>query len=307
MKRLLRRMLIRMLTRILPPLLRRRAAHIPDPMWRGCVARLPYLRRLPPADLQRLKNLSEILLDTHTLTGAGGFEVTDEIAVSIAAQACLPALNLTLDQYEDMAGIIVYPSEFIVPFAEVDEAGVMHEWREPISGEAIEAGGAVILSWEDVEPAALHDSGYNVVIHEFAHKIDMRDGMANGCPPFLPEFHAGLQPRQWQQAFSAAYADFTQRAAALETQLEARFASGFDPDAAEHAALSAAPPAGLPLDSYAAHHPAEFFAVASEAFFVRPLPLAKAYPELYRLLAAYYRQQPLDKRQAACQEKKEKC
>src|SRR3569832_2443430 len=122
----------------------------------------------------------------------------------------------------------------------------------------------------------------------------MRDGGANGCPPFLPRFHAGLNARHWQQSFSSAYADFSARVDALETQLQAEFSDSFDPDDADHAAYYASLAASLPLDPYAARHPAEFFAVASEAFFVRPTPLAAAYPEIYRLLAAYYRQNPLN-------------
>jgi Mlc titration factor MtfA (ptsG expression regulator) len=256
-------------------------------MWKNCVERLSFLQRLPAEDLDRLKVLCETLLDRKTFNGASGLELTDEIAVMIAVQACLPVLNLTLDLYDDMAGIIVYPSEFIVPHAETDDAGVMHEWHAPVSGEAIEAGGAVILSWEDVED--MESPGYNVVIHEFAHKIDMSGGVANGCPPFLASYHDGIDASHWQQTFSAAYEDFLARVEAIDGRLP----EDFDPDdplqVEEYDDLYAE----LPLDPYASRHPAEFFAVASEAFFVLPQPLAASYPGVYRLLARYYRQDPL--------------
>src|SRR5690606_2306819 len=131
---------------------------------------------------------------------AGGLEPSDRMAALIAVQAALPVLNLDLALYDDMATIIVYPSAFIVPFSEVDEDGVVHEWQEPLAGEALHAGGAVVLSWEDIEDQG---DGCNVVIHEFAHKIDMANGDANGSPPFLAAFHRGLSPARWQEEFSA--------------------------------------------------------------------------------------------------------
>lgn len=269
-------------------ILQRDKPRIPDSLWRSCTARLSFLKRLSADDLNRLKLLCETLLAKKTFTGAGGLELTDEIAVLIAVQACLPVLNLTLDLYDDMAGIIVYPSEFIVPRTEMDEAGVMHEWRAPVSGEAIDAGGAVVLSWEDVEESDA--PGYNVVIHEFVHKIDMNDGEANGCPPFLAKYHAQIKPQFWQQAFSEAYEDFVRRVDLLDSQMPADFDIHDSGHASQYDNLFAT----LPLDPYGADHPAEFFAVASEAFFVLPEPLAATYPDVYRLLAQYYRQDPLE-------------
>ena len=258
---------------------------IPEPLWRESLVRLPFLQRLAPNDLDRLKDLSETLLDRKTFTSAAGFELTDEKAVLIAVQAAVPVLNLNLDLYADMAGIIVYPSAFVVPQQEMDEAGVIHEWRQPVSGEAIDAGGAVVLSWEDAEDRSA--PGYNVVIHEFVHKIDMADGSANGCPPFLAAFHADIDRAEWRQVFSAAYADFLARVEAVEAQLEEALENESSDAYCDDAF------ADLPFDPYAAEHPAEFFAVASEAFFVLPDPLAADYPEVYRLLSRYYRQDPL--------------
>jgi Mlc titration factor MtfA (ptsG expression regulator) len=269
--------------------LHRSKPEIPDLLWRASVDRLPFLQRMPAGDLARLRSLSETVLATKTVTAAGELELTDEIAVLIAAQAGLLVLNLTTELYNDMAGIIVYPSAFIVPMSEIDEAGVVHEWREPLSGEAVHAGGAVVLSWEDIETAQNPDAAHNVVIHEFAHKIDMAQGSANGFPPFLSGYHDNLKPREWQEIFSSAYADFCVRVDALEGRLP----DDFDPDNPVDAQRYDAVFATLPMDPYAATHPAEFFAVASEVFFVQPRPLAFAYPDVYRLLTGYYRQDPL--------------
>ncbi|HYD79692.1 MAG TPA: M90 family metallopeptidase [Paucimonas sp.] len=256
---------------------------IPDTLWRSAVSDLPFLERLSDEDLARLKEACETFLHRKSVSGAAGLDISDEIAVAIAIQACLLVLNLTLDLYDDMPGVIVYPSEFIVPRSEVDEAGVVHEWEEPLAGEALDAGGAVVLSWEDVEQGDALGEGYNVVIHEFAHKIDMGRGAANGCPPFLPAFHRDISPREWQHVFSEAYADFSRRVDHLERQA-AR---------AVRASRSESWANELPLDPYAASNPAEFFAVASEAFFLTPEYLAEDYPDVYRLLACYYRQETL--------------
>jgi len=268
-------------------LLSRRKPEIPPALWQSCLERLPFLDRLSPDDLRRLKSLCEDLLGRKTFTGAAGFELTDEVAVLIAAQAALPVLNLTLDLYDDMAGIIVYPSAFMIPQSEMDEAGVVHEWREPASGEAVHGGGAVVLSWEDAQESDA--PGYNVVIHEFTHKFDMARGAANGCPPFLGEFHRDIATAHWKKEFSRAYEDFTRRV----DERDALLPADFDDSRPEHADLYDEMFGDLPLDPYAARHPAEFFAVASEAFFVLPEPLAEDYPEVFRLLSLYDRQDPM--------------
>jgi hypothetical protein len=275
-------------------LLRRPAPEIPEALWRDALQAMPFLERLNDEESSRLRALSSQFLARHRVGGAAGFALSDGIVTQIAAQACLPVLNLTLDLYEDMAGVIVYPSAFVVRRAEVDEAGVVHEWDAPMAGEALDAGGAVVLSWEDAREDQDWDDGCNVVIHEFVHKIDMRGGTANGCPPFLPAFHQGLSPQQWKSAFSAAYDDFCRRVDAMESRLPRHF----DPEREDHAEHYAELAQALPLDPYGAEHPAEFFAVASEAFFCWPEPLAAAYPQVHALLSAYYRQQTLPSAQA---------
>ncbi len=267
----------------------REPAHIPEPLWQQTLARLPFLSRLDKHELGRLKSLCEALLDRKPVSGARGFEISDEIAVLVAAQACVLVLNLELALYDDLSAILIVPDAFGVRQQHVDEAGVVHEWEEELAGEAIDQGGAVVLSWVDV--ASQHDAGatHNIVIHEFAHKIDMGRGAANGFPPLLKGLHDPAVFSCWPDVFNAAYQDFCERVDIIEAQLP----DDFDPDQCAHADHYDELAATLPLDPYAASDPAEFFAVASEAFFVDPASLATGYPEVYRLLSAYYRQQPL--------------
>ncbi len=264
----------------------RRKPRIPDLLWQSCVARLPFLHRLGRDDAVRLKALCETFLSKKSISGVAGLAVSNEVAVLVSIQACLPVLNLTLDLYGDMSGVILYPAEFIVPQQEIDDAGVVHEWREPLAGEAIDSGGAIVLSWQDVDDTDAFASGHNVVIHEFAHKIDMAHSGANGRPPFLAAFHQGLTANAWQHIFSAAYDDFCRRVDALERRLLIEVQTW---QATDHDAWFA----DLPLDAYAATNPAEFFAVASEAFFLAPQRLAADYADVYRLLSLYYRQHTL--------------
>lgn len=272
--------------KLLNRLFRRAAPDIDEAQWQHAVQGMPFLHRLDADELARLKSLAARFLDTHAVSGANGFAVGNEVALCIAAQACLPVLNLTLELYDDMAGVIVYPAAFVVRHSEVDEDGVVHEWEAAMAGEALDAGGAVVLSWEDAQEDHLWDDGGNLVIHEFVHKIDMGSGGANGCPPFLARFHAGIDPARWKAAFSAAYDDFCARVDALECQLP----PDFDDANEHHLDLYADLAQALPMDPYGSEAPAEFFAVASEAFFARPAPLRRAYPQVFELLEQYYRQ-----------------
>jgi Mlc titration factor MtfA (ptsG expression regulator) len=258
-------------------------------LWTSAVGQLGFLSYLTPAQLSRLKHISEQLLHRKPIVGAQGLNVTDEMAVLVAAQAALPVLELSLDLYEDMSAIVLYPGAFSVRQQQVDDAGVVHEWQETLAGEAVGQGGAVVLSWDDLAFQQQSGAPHNIVIHEFAHKIDMGRGDANGFPPFLAGLHERDALSGWTAAFSDAYADFCTRVEAFENCLSA----DFDDEDPVHAAQYDELAASLPLDPYAARDPAEFFAVASEAFFVAPAPLAAAYARVYALLTAYYRQNPL--------------
>ena len=176
---------------------------------------------------------------------------------SIAVQACLHILNLGLDAYHGGVGIVIYPGEFKVRREEMDARGVVHEYDDELSGEAW-PGGPVILSWEDIKLGA---AGYNVVIHEFAHKLHMDRGDMDDFP--LP--HAGMEREQWLAAWDAAYGEFC-----------AQVDRGID----------------TVIDPYASEQPAEFFAVLSEAFFTLPQEVRSLYPDLYAQLALFYKQDP---------------
>ncbi|MCG1042177.1 zinc-dependent peptidase [Mycetohabitans sp. B8] len=243
---------------------------ISDALWAHTCARLPFLSYLTDSDQARLRELVSLFLAQKTFTSAHELELTNEICVGIAAQACLPVLNLGLELYRGWVGIIVYPGEFVVRKSVEDEAGVVHEIMQNASGEAWE-GGPVILSWEDVQMTGGSDA-YNVVIHEFAHKIDMLNGDADGHPPLVRRWHAQLGRTEWDDIFDNAYDQFCARLDAFPPHRWARL---------ERDSL---------IDPYAAEHPSEFFAVCSEALFVRPHAFAEQYPQLYQLLARYYRQ-----------------
>jgi Mlc titration factor MtfA (ptsG expression regulator) len=258
---------------------------IPTEMWSAAVAGLPFLARLTAEENARLRVLAEQFLAQKEMSAAAELELTSEIQVFIAIQACLPILNLGLEWYRGWSGIVVYPSEFLVPRSVHDEAGVVHEYVEPISGEAWE-GGPVVLSWDDVaRVGAQRDSTYSVVIHEFTHKLDMLDGEANGCPPFDPRLHATLDRARWRATLEDAF----ERLNAELDMVETRLPDTIDPESDE------ADPyyAHLPLDPYAAQDPGEFFAVSSEAFFVDAARLQLAFPDWYTQLAGFFRQDPL--------------
>lgn len=265
-------------------------APIPDRLWSETLTQLPFLDYLTPADKQRLKSTTEQLLHKKPFSGSAGLELSDAMAVPIAAQAALLVLNLNLALYNDLSAVIVTPDAFPIRQHVIDDSGVVHEWEEMLAGEAVDLGGAVLLSWPDITLSdAQQPSDHNLVIHEFAHKIDMGRGGANGYPPFLAGLHTREDFSDWPQAFGAAYEDFCRRV----DQMEGALPADFDPDNPTHADLCELMTADLPLDPYASRDPAEFFAVASEAFFVSPENLAVAYPRVFALLAAYYRQNPL--------------
>jgi hypothetical protein len=258
---------------------------IPDALWQAALDALPFAARLDGGARDRLRRLCSELLGAKEMAGAGGLELTASIQVSIAIQACIPILELGIDWYRGWTSIVVYPGEFLVPRRIHDDDGVVHEYVEPISGEAWE-GGPLVLSWADAQRGDSElGHAYSVVVHEFAHKLDMLDGDADGVPPFTRASHPSLDARTWRAALDDALARFD---AELEL-IEAALPADVDPDAPE------ADPyyAHLPIDPYAAHDPGEFFAVSSEAFFVDPQRLQNAFPHWYAQLALFYRQDPL--------------
>ncbi len=222
-----------------------------DALWRRATRGLTFI-----PDTKKLKDLVLVFLAEKQFSGAHGIEVSDEMRVAIGAQACLLVLELGLDWYSGWTGIVVYPGDFRVRRTEMDEAGVVHEWHDELAGEAM-PGGPVVISWD----AAAHDPYMNVVIHEFAHKLDMMSGEADGLPPL----HAGMNRKAWTDAFREAYEGFSD---AVERRKDTW------------------------LDPYAAEHPSEFFAVISEAFFESPKETRRRYPLVYEQLKLFYRQDP---------------
>ncbi len=240
---------------------------IPEALWQLTLWRYPFLAKRSPADQQALRRLCSLFLSEKEFHGAAGFEVSDEVAVAVAAQACLPVLRLGLDWYSGFVGIVMHADEVLAQREVVDEDGIVHHYEEALAGEAME-GGPLMLTWSaiddegdalDSDPA---EAGvFNVVIHEFAHIIDMRDGVADGVPP-LP---SGAAREQWLQVLNAEWQAFCEW---IEQDLPS------------------------PIDAYGCECPEEFFAVASEAFFVAPDALWRAHPGVYQLLSGFFQQDP---------------
>lgn len=243
---------------------RRRIARrhaIPEPLWHASVSDLFLLRGLDGEASLRLRELTTLFVHDKAIYGASGFAVDDRMRVVIAAQACVPILNLDLDYYDNWYSIIVYPDTFVAEREEVDGIGVVHRARHALSGESWQRG-PMVLSWGDIAPGEpRYGAASNVVVHECAHKLDMIGGAANGLPPL----HRGMDVTVWSATFSRAYDDL-HRALALGEETA--------------------------LDAYAGHSPAEFFAVASEAFFMTPGALHGTLPEVYGQLSLFYRQDP---------------
>ncbi|HRH81252.1 MAG TPA: zinc-dependent peptidase [Thiobacillaceae bacterium] len=234
-------------------------ADLDETAWRDAIT-LPVFEGLDAEERRRLRDLAAAILADKQFSGAGGADVDAYMRTAIATFAALPVLNLGAERYRGWREIIIYPGEFIHEGQETDAAGVVHHVRHVRSGEAMH-GGPMVLSWDDVA-ASGGGQGYNVVIHEFAHKLDMGNGAVDGLPPL----HAGVNPTDWSAAFTSAYDDFRRRAE-----------RGSEGD----------------IDPYAAQSPAEFFAVLSEYFFEWPEALHAAYPAVYEQMRRFYRQDPL--------------
>ncbi|MCJ0762816.1 zinc-dependent peptidase [Variovorax terrae] len=254
---------------------RRRRQHaarpLPEALWQSTLARYPFLGRLSTPELARLRTLAGEFLGSKEFHGAQGFAITDEVAAAVAVQACLPVLYLGLDWYDDFVGIVIQPGEVVARRTVMDEQGVVHHYDEVLSGEAMDRG-PVMLSWPDVADAgASADAGYNVVIHEFAHKIDMRDGLPDGCPPlpagFLGAPSARAARSAWLAVMQREYEAFREK-----TIIAERF--GGEPTW---------------LDPYGAQSIDEFFAVACEAYFVNRERFAGEFAALLPLLDGFFK------------------
>ncbi len=227
------------------------------PDWRAVVQRnVPLFSRLGASDQRELLQHTLVFLDEKRFEGAGGLAITDEIRVTIAAQACVLLLHRPDDYFPDLVTVIVYPATFVTPHKSM-ENGLVTEGQAVTLGQSWTRGN-VVLAWD----AALGGGrdmrdGHNVVLHEFAHQLDQEDGQADGAPPLPTRGMYG----PWARVLGAEFERLQRGAASV-------------------------------LDAYGGTNPAEFFAVATEAFFEKPLQLKNKHPQLYAQLAQYFRQDP---------------
>jgi MtfA peptidase len=237
-------------------------SHPFPPAWAAILRRtVPSFGRLPPEDQAELLGHVQVFLDEKTFEGCGGLEITDEIRITIAAQACLLLLHRETDYYPELETILVYPSAYVDRRPRTAPGGIVVEGGQARLGESWDRG-SVVLAWDSVLAGAADvRDGHNVVLHELAHQLDQEDGDADGAPE-LPR--AGMYTA-WARVLAA---DFEALVRASE---------------AGHRTV---------MDEYGATSPAEFFAVATETFFERPRALAARHPALYEQLKLYYKQDP---------------
>lgn len=241
---------------------RLRAQPVP-PEWRAIVEQnVAVFRRLSPEDQRELLGHMQVFLAEKHFEGCGGLELTDEIRVTIAAQACLLLLHRDTDYYPQLISILVYPSGYTSEETVPVGGGVWEEGEHARLGETAQNLGALVLAWDSARYGAAEQAdGGNVVLHEFAHQLDFEDHTTDGTPAL----DSRNEYAAWARVLSA-----------------------------EFAALRAADDAGTPtlLDKYGATNPAEFFAVVTEAFFERPRALRERHPALFEQLERFYRQDP---------------
>lgn len=243
---------------------RTRATSQPFPAaWEEIVARnFPMDARLPESDRVELRRRTQIFLAEKRFEGVGGLEMSDEIRVTVAAQACVLLLHRDDDDYPRLSTILVYPSAYRAHQTEHGEFGMVTEIEQVRAGEAYNAE-TIVLSWDDVLSGTGDGDGHNVVFHEFAHQLDMEDRSSNGAPRLADE----RMYAAWSRVLGQEYA-----------QLQ---------DAVEHHQRTL-------MDPYGSQSPAEFFAVATETFFEKPIKLRDDHAELYEQLRDFYRQDPAE-------------
>ena len=254
--------------------------------WRTILRRrVPLYRQLPPDLQQQLRRRILVFLAEKPFLGCAGLVVTDEMRVTIAAQASLLRLNHAGPAFPELRQVLVYPGAFMVDRVDTAPGGVLREQRRALSGESWQQG-QVILSWQDVLAGArVIDDGHNVVLHEFAHQLDQETGGANGAP------HLGSRAAyaRWSEVMAREFAGLQARIRAREAaraRAQAEWSwSGASPDAPLEE------PADL-ISDYGATNEAEFFAVVTEVFFEQAGALAERHPALFALLRDYYRVDP---------------
>ncbi|NND93155.1 MAG: hypothetical protein HKN42_20035 [Granulosicoccus sp.] len=240
--------------------LHRDDSRVSDALWARIVTLSSAARHLDAGSMARLRHDAAAFIQEKSFESANGMILDDAMRLQIALHACLLTLNLRHIDYGDLHSIIVYPDVFIAPHQQIDQSGVVHAGDLALAGESW-LRGPVVLSWSTVRnprPAG------NVIIHEFAHKIDGVNGAVNGFPP-MP---SAMSARRWSAVFQEAFEELSRR-------------------------LDAGEPAGI--DPYAAMNAAEFFAVCCECFFEDPDSLVTAFPGVYDQLETFFAQSTLSK------------
>lgn len=232
---------------------------IPHHLWQSVTRSVSVLGGLDAIQMAHLRELTTWFLDQKAIIGAQGLTVTPSMKVVVASQACLLILNLGVEYFDGWVEVILYPGAFRVHHARTDAAGLVHDEARVLTGESW-LHGPVILSWDDVEQDSYRgQAGHNVVLHEFAHKLDSLNGVNNGMPPL----RRGMSRKKWTEAMSSDYDVLRQQVTTGESAL---------------------------IDPYAVTSPAEFFAVMSEYFFTAPDLLKNHYPGVHKQLTQFYRQ-----------------
>jgi Mlc titration factor MtfA (ptsG expression regulator) len=255
---------------------------VPEALWQSNLHRYPFLQSLSLQEQAILRHLSTHFLSEKEFHGANGQVVTDEAALAVATQACLPLVHWSLDEkapfrpqtlnwYDDFVGIVLYPGPVRARRQQRDASGLVHEYSEIIAGEAM-LDGPIVLSWPNVDEAGtMAQTGQNLVIHEFIHKLDMCNGQADGVPPLPKGFLGTRGPknarRVWLSHLEGAYERFKHQASKAE-----RFGG---------------PPVWL--NTYGTQSLTEFFAVACEAYFVNRVRFGEDFGDLVLLFDAFFK------------------
>ena len=223
---------------------------------------VPYCRMLNASERARLWNLIKVFMAEKNFEGCSGMVVSDEIKLTIAAQACLLLINLRHDYYEKLVSILVYPQGFTFEQREYGASGTITEEQIPVSGLSTSIG-SIALSWPDTAGGARRpDDGVNVVLHEFAHQLDLLDSAMDGAPVLNTRSMYGEWAKVLGNEFERLRSEVAQDIPSL-------------------------------INSYGATKPAEFFAVVTELFFEKPCELLREHPALYEEFKQYYGQDPV--------------
>lgn len=257
---------------------------VPDELWDWTLAEHRIFHGLAADDVSRLRDLSAQFLALKRFDPVGNAEVDERLKISVAAQACLPLLGLDISWYRGFSTVFVTPDAYTITQRWTDEAGVVREYEEEVAGEAFSLG-PVSLSIPDIDASGWGE-GYNVVIHEMAHRLDALDGAFDGSPPL----HGDMDQALWRSVFTEAWKD-------LNAKLSER-------SAGRRATRRGLSGRRTRIDPYAAESPDEFFAVVCEYFWEKPSVLMREYPAVYAQLALFFRRDPLSWRAAGREEKK---